>query len=82
MPPKGSGGYRRRPALGHESDRAALTQAVLEGVAFAFRDSQEALKAAGTKLDRVTALVEHALGDCHANMLAARYLFDGTIGLI
>jgi xylulokinase len=42
--------------LGHESDRAALTQAVLEGVAFAFRDSQEALKAAGTKLDRVTAI--------------------------
>ena len=25
--------------LGHETDRAALTQAVLEGVAFAFRDS-------------------------------------------
>ena len=29
-------------------DRAALTQAVLEGVAFAFRDSLEALNAAGT----------------------------------
>ena len=42
--------------LGHESRRAALTQAVLEGVAFAFKDSQEALKAAGTKLDRVTAI--------------------------
>jgi xylulokinase len=42
--------------LGHESDRAVLTQAVLEGVSFAFRDSQEALKKAGTTLDRVTAI--------------------------
>ena len=38
------------------SDRAALTQAVLEGVAFAFRDSLEALRAAGTELTRVTAI--------------------------
>ena len=38
------------------SDRAALTQAVLEGVAFAFRDSLEALRAAGTELARVTAI--------------------------
>jgi xylulokinase len=42
--------------LGHESGRTALTQAVLEGVAFAFRDSLEALKAAGTTLERVTAI--------------------------
>lgn len=42
--------------LGHESGRAALTQAVLEGVTFAVRDSQEALKAAGTTLARVTAI--------------------------
>lgn len=42
--------------LAHQSDRAALTQAVLEGVAFAFRDNLEALKAAGTTLDRVTAI--------------------------
>ncbi len=42
--------------LGHESDRAALTQAVVEGVAFAFRDSLEALKTAGTTLERVTAI--------------------------
>ena len=34
----------------------ALTQAVLEGVAFAFRDSLEALRAAGTELSRVTAI--------------------------
>ncbi|APG92586.1 xylulokinase [Sinorhizobium americanum] len=42
--------------LGHESSRAALTQAVLEGVSFAIRDSLEALRAAGTTLDRVTAI--------------------------
>jgi len=42
--------------LGHESGRAVLTQAVLEGVAFAFRDCLEALRQAGTTLDRVTAI--------------------------
>ncbi|RAZ91411.1 xylulokinase [Mesorhizobium hawassense] len=42
--------------LGHESSRAVLTQAVLEGVGFAFRDSLEALKKAGTTLTRVTAI--------------------------
>jgi xylulokinase len=42
--------------LEHQSGRTALTQAVLEGVAFAFRDSLEALKKAGTTLERVTAI--------------------------
>ncbi|MGB3390040.1 MAG: FGGY-family carbohydrate kinase, partial [Pseudaminobacter sp.] len=42
--------------LGHETDQAALTQAVVEGVAFAFRDSLEALRKAGTELSRVTAI--------------------------
>jgi xylulokinase len=42
--------------LSHQADRATLSQAVLEGVAFAFRDSLEALKAAGTTLSRVTAI--------------------------
>jgi xylulokinase len=36
--------------LGHESDRAALTRAVLEGVCFAFRDSLERLPRPGTSL--------------------------------
>src|SRR5690606_26840846 len=40
-------------ALEHASGREALTQAVLEGVAFAFRDSLEALKSAGTVLDQI-----------------------------
>lgn len=42
--------------LGHESNRVALTQAVLEGVSFAIRDNLEALKAAGTSISRVTAI--------------------------
>ncbi len=42
--------------LGHESSRVVLTQAVLEGVSFAIRDSLEALKSAGTELKRVTAI--------------------------
>lgn len=42
--------------LSHLTDRAALTRAVLEGVAFAFRDSLEALREAGTELSRVTAI--------------------------
>jgi xylulokinase len=42
--------------LAHQSDRKALTQAVVEGVAFAFRDSLEALRTAGTDLSEVTAI--------------------------
>lgn len=42
--------------LGHETDRAMLTHAALDAVAFAFRDSFEALKDAGTQISRVTAV--------------------------
>lgn len=42
--------------LGHESERAVLTQAVIEGVTFAIRDNLEALKSAGTSISRVTAI--------------------------
>ncbi len=42
--------------MGHETDRATLTQSVMEGVAFAFRDSLAALNAAGTTISRVTAI--------------------------
>lgn len=42
--------------LDHASGREALTQAVLEGVAFALRDNLEALRAAGTTPSRVTAV--------------------------
>jgi len=42
--------------LGHETDRKALTHAVLDGLAFAFRDNFDALKDAGTDIERVTAV--------------------------
>lgn len=42
--------------IGHETDRTALTHAVLDGVAFALKDCMEALSAAGTKVSRVTAV--------------------------
>lgn len=42
--------------LGHETDAKAMTHAVLDGVAFAFRDSLEALKGAGSTVKRVMAV--------------------------
>lgn len=42
--------------LDHAHDRAALTRAILEGVAFALRDSLEALQSTGTTVERVTAV--------------------------
>jgi xylulokinase len=42
--------------LGHETDKKILTHAALDAVAFAFRDSLEALKGAGTEVKRVTAV--------------------------
>ena len=42
--------------LSHQTDRVALARAVMEGVAFAFADSLEALKAAGTSVERATAV--------------------------
>lgn len=39
--------------LSHDADRAALTHAVLAGVAFALRDNLEALRAAGTEASRL-----------------------------
>ena len=42
--------------LDHATDRAAGTRAVLEGVAFAFRDCRDALAATGTRFDRILAI--------------------------
>ncbi|MBJ2152455.1 xylulokinase [Paracoccus sp. IB05] len=42
--------------LGHESDRKALTRAVMEGVAFALKDNLNALRQAGARIGRVTAV--------------------------
>ncbi|WP_085896529.1 xylulokinase [Limimaricola soesokkakensis] len=39
--------------MGHDTDRAALVRAVLEGVSFAIRDSRDALASTGTRFDRL-----------------------------
>ncbi|MCR9135326.1 MAG: xylulokinase [Alphaproteobacteria bacterium] len=41
--------------ISHQSDRATVTASILQGVAFAFRDSLEALGAAGTTVDQLLA---------------------------
>ncbi len=40
--------------VAHESDREALTRAVLEGVAFALRDNLDALRSTGTEIQNLT----------------------------
>jgi xylulokinase len=42
--------------LSQSTDTARLAQAVMEGVTFAFRDSQSVLQAAGTKIERILAV--------------------------
>ncbi len=42
--------------LEHVTDRAAGTRAVLEGVAFAFRDSLDAMTSTGTRIERLIAV--------------------------
>jgi xylulokinase len=42
--------------LSHESDSAAIGQAVLEGVAFAFRDGMDALIDSGAHIDSITVI--------------------------
>lgn len=42
--------------LSHATDAGVLAKAVMEGVAFAFRDCLDALAAAGTRVDRVIAV--------------------------
>jgi xylulokinase len=42
--------------LGHETDRNTMTHAVLDSVAFAFRDSLEALRAGGATINRLMAV--------------------------
>lgn len=42
--------------LGHDTDAVSMGRAVLEGVAFAFADAQEALLSAGTGIDSVSVI--------------------------
>jgi xylulokinase len=42
--------------LSHETDTATVAQAVLEGVAFAFRDGMDALLASGAKIESISVI--------------------------
>ena len=75
--------------LSHRTDRADMTRAILEAVAFAFRDSLEALAVAGTQLDRVmgcgrwivVVLLASGAGGCaeYAGRFAQRRGFRGSL---
>ena len=56
--------------LEHATDRAAGTRAVLEGVAFAFVDSLNAMKTTGTQFDEVLALGGGARSDAWLQIIA------------
>ena len=56
--------------LAHGTGPAELARAVLQGVAFAFRDSRDALAAAGTTLERAYAIGGGARSDWWLSMIA------------
>ncbi|MBS1181250.1 MAG: xylB 2 [Proteobacteria bacterium] len=57
--------------LSHTSGRAELTQAVLEGVAFAFRDCLRVLNDAGTDIDRAFAVGGGSRSEAWLQIMAA-----------
>lgn len=72
--------------LSHESDRATLTRAVLEGVAFAFADGQQALLEGGTEIHEVSVIGGGARSPLWGRILASAlerplvYRRGGAIG--
>jgi len=72
--------------LNHDSDAAAIGQAVLEGVAFAFADGLDALVHAGGKLNAITVIGGGARSRYWGRILAAAlgkplvYRRDGDVG--
>lgn len=72
--------------LDHDSDAAAIGQAVLEGVAFAFADGRDALLHAGGALDRITVIGGGARSRYWGRILSAAlqtplvYRRDGDVG--
>lgn len=56
--------------LEHATDRAAGTRAVLEGVAFAFRDCRDALAATGTRLEQLIAVGGGSRSDTWLQIIA------------
>ena len=57
--------------LTHDVDRAALARAVLEGVAFAFADGQDALLKAGAEIDAISVVGGGARGRYWGRILAS-----------
>ena len=72
--------------LGHETDAAALAQAVLEGVAFAFRDGLDALLASGAGIESIAVIGGGARSAYWGRILSAvlgrtlTYRDSGAIG--
>lgn len=56
--------------LKHSTDAREMTRAVLQGVAFAFKDSQLALQSAGTRLKRAAAMGGGAKSDYWLRVIA------------
>ncbi|MGO4174159.1 xylulokinase [Bosea sp. TAF32] len=56
--------------LGHETDRTAMTQAVLEGVAFAFKDGKEALEAEASPIEEAMVIGGGARSDTWLSILS------------
>ena len=57
--------------LTHESDAATIGQAVLEGVAFAFRDGMDALTDSGAHIDSITVIGGGAKSQYWGKILAS-----------
>jgi xylulokinase len=57
--------------LTHEIDAAAIGQAVLEGVAFAFRDGLDALTDSGATIDTITVIGGGAKSQCWGKILSS-----------
>jgi xylulokinase len=72
--------------LDHETDAGRLSQAVLEGVAFAIADGLDALREAGTRVARLSVIGGGARSDYWGRILAAVlelplvYLAGGEVG--
>lgn len=56
--------------LGHDTDRKAMTQAVLEGVAFAFKDGKAALESSASPISEAMAIGGGARSDAWLSILA------------
>ncbi|UZF91090.1 xylulokinase [Bosea sp. NBC_00550] len=65
--PRMRGGFAR---LGHDTDRNTMTQAVMEGVAFSFRDGKAALESAGSPIGEAIVIGGGSRSDLWLSILA------------